>query len=145
MGARGFAPRSATALGIAKAKAREGLFLERILPVVRGYARKRFLNFPESVREEMQQEAACVAWRWFVSLCERDKDPMEQVGTIVKYVVVGLFNYRFLCGQESKNDIHARRAQEVHGFGMAMVDPRWFDVVWERRSIYEQYGRSGDE
>jgi hypothetical protein len=93
----------------------------RALPRIRRHARIAFRDvrcFP--TREDRIAEAEALAWKWWLRLRERGKDPTAFVSTLAVLACRAVRSGRRLCGQERARDVHSARAQQRHQFRLAV-------------------------
>jgi hypothetical protein len=67
-------------------------------------------------REDAISETLALAWKWFVRLIERGKEPSQFVSTLATYAARAVNSGRRLCGQERAQDVMSPVAQRRHGF-----------------------------
>ncbi len=91
-------------------------FEAEILPCVSRLTRAHFRWLRPQEREELDQEAAAVAWRSFLSALQHGNDPLSHLGLFLKWVMRYLKRFCFLCGRESADDVLSRRAQRLRRF-----------------------------
>jgi DNA-directed RNA polymerase specialized sigma24 family protein len=91
-----------------------------ILPRIERHARIAFrhLGCPQS-RDDAVAEAVALAWRWYLRLVERGKDPAEFVSTFAGYAARAVKRGRRVCGQEAGQEVLSPVAQRRHGFTVA--------------------------
>src|SRR6516164_2080744 len=90
-----------------------------LLPRIETHARITFrhLGCPQG-RDDAVAEAVALAWREYLRLVERGKDPAEFVGTFVGYAARAVRRGRRVCGQEAGQEVLSPRAQARHGFAV---------------------------
>jgi hypothetical protein len=88
-----------------------------VVPHVERHARVHFrgIRCPHA-RADAVAEAVAIAWRWFVCLARRGKDPTQFARTLVAYAVRHVRSGRRLCGQEKAKDVLSPLAQRRKGF-----------------------------
>jgi hypothetical protein len=88
-----------------------------ILPRIERHARIcfRHLGCPQR-RDDAVAETVALAWRWYLRLVERGKDPAEFVSTFAGYAARAVRHGRRVCGQEAGQEVLSLRAQARHGF-----------------------------
>jgi hypothetical protein len=86
-----------------------------LLPRIERHARNAFrhLGCPQC-----RDDAVALAWRWYLRLVARGKDPAEFVSTFAGYAVRAVRNGRRVCGQEAGQEVLSPRAQARHGFAV---------------------------
>jgi hypothetical protein len=67
-------------------------------------------------RDEALQEMRALAWRSFVRLIRRGKDPVDFPTVLASFAARAVRNGRRLCGQEKPRDVLSTQAQRRHGF-----------------------------
>ena len=100
------------------ARALHAAFLA-LLPRIELHARIAFrhLGCPQS-RDDAVGEAVALAWRSYLRLVERGKDPAEFVSTFAGYAARAVKRGRRVCGQEAGQEVLSPRAQARHGFAV---------------------------
>jgi DNA-directed RNA polymerase specialized sigma24 family protein len=90
-----------------------------LLPRIETHARIAFrhLGCPQS-RDDAVGEAVALAWRSYLRLVERGKDPAEFVSTFASYAARAVRRGRRVCGQEAGQEVLNPRAQARHGFAV---------------------------
>jgi DNA-directed RNA polymerase specialized sigma24 family protein len=88
-----------------------------LLPRIERHARFAFrhLGCPQS-RDDAVAEVTGLAWRSYVRLVERGKDPAQFVSTFASYAARAVRRGRRVCGQEAGQEVLSHRAQARHGF-----------------------------
>ena len=88
-----------------------------ILPRIETHARVscRGLRCPHA-REEFRAEVVALAWKWFLRLVEKGKDPLTFPTTLATYAARAVRSGRRLTGQERSKDALSPLAQRRHGF-----------------------------
>jgi DNA-directed RNA polymerase specialized sigma24 family protein len=94
----------------------QAAFLE-LLPQVRAHAEFafRFVRC-EQARADCVAETVALAWKGFLALTRRDKDPGAFVTTFARRCAQAVRAGRRLAGQESGRDVLAPAARQGHGF-----------------------------
>lgn len=88
-----------------------------ILPRIQLHARIHFRHIRCSHRkEELVSEAVALAWKWFVRLRQRGKDPSCFVTTLARYAARAAWSGRRVCGMERPKDVLSPLAQRTKGF-----------------------------
>ena len=90
-----------------------------ILPRIEKHALIYFrgLSCPHR-KEEAVQETVALAWKWFVRLVERGKDPLSFPAVLASYAARAVKCGRRICGQEKGQDVMSSLAQQRHGFAV---------------------------
>jgi hypothetical protein len=90
-----------------------------ILPRIELHAQVYFrgLKCPHR-KAEAVQETLALAWKAFVRLTERGKDPLTFPATFARFAARAVKCGRRLCGQEKAKDVLSSLAQQRHGFGV---------------------------
>ena len=90
-----------------------------ILPRIELHARLYFrgLRCPHR-QDDAVQETLALAWRWFVRLVERGKDPLTFPTVLAAYAARAVRCGRRLCGQGSGKDVLSPLARQRHGFAV---------------------------
>jgi hypothetical protein len=88
-----------------------------LLPAIERHGRFYFRNLrcPHH-KEEMLQEMQALAWRWFLRLIRRGKDPADFPSALASFAARAVHNGRRLCGHEKPRDVLSGSAQRRHGF-----------------------------
>ena len=90
-----------------------------ILPRIERHARLYFRGLPCPQRQDdAVQETLSLAWRWFVRLVERGKDPTTFPTVLAAYAARAVRCGRRLCGQGNGKDVLSPLAQQRHGFAV---------------------------
>lgn len=88
-----------------------------VLPRIRTHARIHFRHLKcPGRREDAVAESTALAWKWFLRLCERDKDITDFVSAVAEYAVRQVRCGRRLCGRERSKDVMSSVAQRRHRF-----------------------------
>ena len=90
-----------------------------LLPRIERHARIAFrhLGCPQS-RDDAVGEAVALAWRSYLRLLERGKDPAQFVSRFAGYAARAVRRGRRVCGQEAGQEVLSPRAQALHGFAV---------------------------
>jgi DNA-directed RNA polymerase specialized sigma24 family protein len=90
-----------------------------LLPRIERHARIAFrhLGCPQG-RDDAVAEAVALAWREYLRLVERGKDPAQFVSTFASYAARAVWRGRRVCGQEAGHEVLSPRAQARHGFAV---------------------------
>jgi hypothetical protein len=83
--------------------------------------------------EDCIAEMVALAWKWFLSLVERGKDPLEFPTAIATFAARQVRSGRRLCGQEKDKDVLSHRAQQRRNFNVEPLPAstrRAFDDVY---------------
>ena len=90
-----------------------------ILPRIELHARLYFrhLRCPQRY-DDAVQETLALAWRWFVRLVERGKDPLTFPTVLAAYAARAVRCGRRLCGQGGGKDVLSALARQRHGFAV---------------------------
>jgi hypothetical protein len=90
-----------------------------ILPRIETHARIAFrhLDCPQG-RDDAVAETVALAWREYLRLLERGKDPAEFVSKFTDYAARAVRRGRRVCGQEAGQEVLSPRAQARHGFAV---------------------------
>ena len=90
-----------------------------ILPRIERHARIAFrhLGCPQS-RDDAVAEAVALAWRSYLRLVERGKDPAQFVSRFAGYAARAVRRGRRVCGQEAGQEVLSPRAQARHSFAV---------------------------
>jgi hypothetical protein len=82
------------------------------------------------------QEMRALAWKWFVRLARRGKNPGDFIVTFVRLVARAVNSGRRLAGMESAKDVMNPRTQKRQGFAVTRVpdvvaqsDSPWTDAL----------------
>jgi hypothetical protein len=67
-------------------------------------------------KEEALQEMRALAWRWFVRLVKKGKDPAKFPSTLAVFASRRIRSGRLLCRHEKTRDAMSPRAQRMHCF-----------------------------
>src|ERR1700719_914694 len=69
-------------------------------------------------RQDAIAEMIAVAWKWFIRLVERGKDPSNFPTTFVTFAARAVNSGRRLCGQEKTKDVLSPLGQQRHRFAV---------------------------
>lgn len=67
-------------------------------------------------QEDAVAETVALAWRWYVSLCQRGKNPQGFIGALTTFAARRVRSGRGLCGQEKATDALSAYAQRRKSF-----------------------------
>jgi hypothetical protein len=99
----------------------QGIFLT-LLPRIERHARVHFRDVHcRDRREDLTQETIALAWRWFLRLIQRDKDPRRFPSIFASLAALAVRSGRRLCGQEKAKDALSSLAQQCHGFTLSSI------------------------
>jgi hypothetical protein len=95
-----------------------------VLPRVELHAQVYFrgLKCPHR-KADAVQETLALAWKWFVRLVERGKDPLTFPAVFASYAARAVKCGRRVCGQEKGKDVLSPLAQRRHGFSLEQLPP----------------------
>ena len=90
-----------------------------LLPRIERHARICFrqLGCPQG-RDDAVAEAVALAWRSYLRLVERGKDPAQFVSRFAGYAARAVRRGRRVCGQEAGQEVLSPRAQARHSFAV---------------------------
>ena len=90
-----------------------------LLPRIERHARIAFrhLGCPQG-RDDAVGEAVALAWRSYLRLVERGKDPAQFVSKFADYAARAVRRGRRVCGQEAGQEVLSPRAQARHDFAV---------------------------
>jgi hypothetical protein len=111
-------PGSASALHLAASLEQlHATFLTLVLPKVlsHGQVWSRHIKCPHR-RDDFIAEMVGLAWKWFVRLVERGKDPCEFPTALAGYAARAVRAGRRVAGQEKPKDVLSPVAQARHNF-----------------------------
>jgi hypothetical protein len=93
-----------------------------ILPRVELHAQIYFrgLKCPHR-KADAVQETLAIAWKWFVRLAEKGKDPLTFPAVFASYAARAVKCGRRLCGQEKGKDVLSSLARQRHGFTLEQL------------------------
>jgi hypothetical protein len=93
-----------------------------ILPKIKTHARIHFRDRRcRSTKADFVAEVVAIAWKWFLRLYERGKDPLLFPSALATYAVKAVRGGRRLCGQLKAKDVLSERAQQRHGFTVSVL------------------------
>ncbi|HEX5270197.1 MAG TPA: hypothetical protein VFW33_06920 [Gemmataceae bacterium] len=93
-----------------------------ILPRIELHAQIYFRGVRCPARQaDAVQETLALAWRWFVRLVDRGKDPLAFPVVLAAYAARAVRCGRRLCGQEKGKDALSSLAQQRHGFAVEVL------------------------
>jgi hypothetical protein len=88
-----------------------------LLPRIERHGRVVFRNCKcPHKRQEAIAEMVALAWKWFLRLVDRGKDPAQFPSALATFAAKGVQNWRRLRGQENGKDVLSPRAQQRHNF-----------------------------
>jgi hypothetical protein len=89
----------------------------QILPRIERHGRIAFrdVRCPHR-KEEALQEMRALAWRWFVRLVKKGKDPAKFPSALAVFAARRVRSGRLLCRHEKSRDAMSPRAQRMHSF-----------------------------
>ena len=94
----------------------------RLLPRIELHGRIYFRNVRCPARKaDAIQEMRALAWKWFVRLTRRGKNPGNFVVSFVRLVARAVNSGRRIAGMARAKDVMNRRAQEGNDFAVTMV------------------------
>jgi hypothetical protein len=92
----------------------------------------RFLRCPEKKADAIQEMRA-LAWKWFLSLAERGKDPADFVATFVGFLARAVKCGRRVAGMLRAKDVMNPATQQRHSF---KVEPFPFSHRADHERLY---------
>ncbi len=102
-------------------EALQGRFL-RLLPRIEMHGQIYFRDVRcPSRKADAIQEMRALAWKWFVRLARRGKNPGDFVATFVRLVARAVNSGRRLAGMESAKDVMNSRTQKRRDFAITRV------------------------
>ncbi len=111
----------------AAAKAREGDFVDRVLPLVEAYVTRWYRKYGGDVLEEALAEAGGLAWVQFVRHLADGKDPVAGAVNLAKDVRRLVWRFIGVTGAAPPKDVLSFRARMEKGVRLADVeDPNGF-------------------
>jgi DNA-directed RNA polymerase specialized sigma24 family protein len=72
-------------------------------------------------KEDYIQETVSLAWKYFVRVTERGKDPLAFVSRIATFAALHAKSGRHVCGQEKAKDVLSPLAQRRHSFTVSRL------------------------
>src|SRR5262245_16376306 len=88
-----------------------------ILPRIEAHGNVYFRHLKCSHQKaEALAEMRALAWKWFLRLAERGKDPSSFVSAIAVYAARAVHSGRRVCGAEKAKDVLSPVAQRHGGF-----------------------------
>jgi hypothetical protein len=87
-----------------------------ILPRVELHGRIYFRHLGPHRKADALQEMRALAWKWFLRLHERGRDPADFVTSFATLLARAVNSGRRLAGMERAKDVMNRAAQRRHGF-----------------------------
>jgi hypothetical protein len=93
-----------------------------LLPRIQLHARVYFRHIrrPEQ-KADLIAEVVALAWKWYVSLIERGKDPSRFPSALATFAARAVRSGRRLVGMEKPRDVLSPRSQHLHDFGVAKL------------------------
>src|ERR1700676_518198 len=89
----------------------------KLVPRIEMHARIYFRDLKcQAKKDDAIAETIAIAWKWFLSLAERGKDPSNFVVAFVSLAARSVKSGRRICGQEKAKDVMSSQAQQRHGF-----------------------------
>lgn len=93
-----------------------------VLPRIERHGLVSFRNEKcQSKKAECLAEMTALAWKWFVRLTRKGKNPAAFVSTIATFAARAVKSGRRLCGQEKARDVLSPRAQRLHHFAVGKL------------------------
>src|SRR5262245_60092421 len=90
-----------------------------VLPRIEAHGHVYFRHLKCSHRkEEALAEMRALAWKWFLRLLQRGKNPSEFVSALAVYAAKAVNSGRRVCGVEKAKDVLSPVAQRRHGFAV---------------------------
>jgi hypothetical protein len=72
-------------------------------------------------RADKVAETLALAWKWFVRLSQRGKDPLMFPSALASYAAKHVRSGRKVCGQDKAKDAMSEIAQQRHGFTVSSL------------------------
>ncbi len=95
---------------------------EQALPRIRTHAEIAFRCVRCVHRkEDLIAEAVALAFKWWLQLRKKGKDPNQFVSTLATFAVKAARSGRRVCGQEKPKDVLSPRAQQIHRFTVSTL------------------------
>jgi hypothetical protein len=97
-----------------------------ILPRVELHGRIHFRALAPDKKDEVIQEMRALAWKWFLGLRRRNKNPADFMKTFTTFLARAVNSGRRLVGLEKAKDVMNAFTQRRHGFEVEQlpVSPR---------------------
>ena len=91
-------------------------FVSEVLPRIETHAEvcSRGIRCPHS-QEEFKADMVALAWKWFLRLIEKGKNPLEFPTAIATYAAKAVKSGRRLTGQERSKEVLSPVARHKHG------------------------------
>lgn len=89
-------------------------FVDVLLPVLVRHARIYFRK--DRDHDERIAETVALAWKWYVRLLQRRKDPCQWPSAFAGYATRAVRSGRRACGHERVKDVMSPNAQQRHRF-----------------------------
>jgi hypothetical protein len=103
-------------LGSSSTRALHRQFLT-LLPRIELHGRVYFRHLRcEQTRQDAIAEMVALAWKWFLRLVSRAKDPIDFPSAIATFAAKAVHNGRRLCGMDRPNDVLSTRARHDRRF-----------------------------
>jgi len=94
----------------------------QLLPRLQTHGRVYFRHLKcRQRRQDAVAEMTALAWKWYVRLVERGKDPAHFPSTLASFAARAVRSDRRLCGQEKAQDVLSPRVQQRHGFAVGKL------------------------
>ena len=88
-----------------------------LLPRIETHGRIYFRHVKcQCKKDEAIAEMRALAWKWFLRLAQRGKDPADFLVTFTRFLARAVNSGKRLCGQEKAKDVLSNQAQQKHGF-----------------------------
>jgi hypothetical protein len=94
----------------------------------------RYLRCPHR-KDDAIQETLALAWRWFVRLIEKGKNPLSFPMVLAAYAARAVKCGRRICGQERGKDVMSALAQQRHHFSVEALPFSLISSFEERYSL----------
>src|SRR5262245_12830323 len=87
----------------------------QIRPRIELHAHLYFRNVKcGQAKDDCIAETLAIAWKWFIRLVEKGKDPMQFPSVLASYAARAVRSGRRLCGQLRAKDVLSEVAQKRH-------------------------------
>jgi len=94
----------------------QAIFLAEVLPRIETHAEVSFRGLRcHHQKEEFLAEMVALAWRWFLRLIEKGKDPLAFPTALATYAARAVKSGRRLTGQERSKEVLSPVARHKHG------------------------------
>jgi hypothetical protein len=87
-----------------------------LLPAIERHGHIYFRHLGPHRRADAIQEMRALAWKWFLRLADRGRDPADFVASFVTLLARAVNSGRRLAGMERAKDVMNRATQRRHGF-----------------------------